>query len=122
MRETTEAIVGAVTGPPTAPRTLLLGRYDNAGRFQYTGRTTTLPQAPGRTIAPLLTPADSGHPWTGWSFSAGWGTRETLDVALVRPELVMEVGVDIARDTAERWHRPRPDLTPADVPRFPSPR
>ncbi|MFD9442334.1 hypothetical protein ACFWBR_29815 [Streptomyces sp. NPDC060006] len=108
MRETTEAIVGAVTGPPTAVRSLLLGRYDNAGRFQYTGRTTTLPQTAGRTIAALLAPADSGHPWTGWSFSAGWGTRETLDVTLVRPDLVVEVGIDIARDTAGRWAPPRP--------------
>ncbi|MFC8201665.1 hypothetical protein ACFUTV_40750 [Streptomyces sp. NPDC057298] len=102
-------------------RSLLLGRYDTAGRFQYTGRTTTLPQAAGRTVAALLTPADSGHPWTGWSFSAGWGTRESLDVTLVRPELVVEVDVDIARDASSRWrhparwHRPRPDLTPADI-------
>ncbi|MFG2351874.1 ATP-dependent DNA ligase [Streptomyces phaeochromogenes] len=127
VRETTEAIVGAVTGPPTAPRSLLLGRYDTAGRFQYTGRTTTLPQATGRTIAALLTPADSDHPWTGWSFSAGWGTRETLDVTLVRPELVVEVGVDIARDATGRWrhpaswHRLRPDLSPTDIPLFNSP-
>ncbi|MFD5952010.1 ATP-dependent DNA ligase [Streptomyces collinus] len=42
VRETTEAIVGAVTGPLASPRSLLLGRYDNAGRLQYIGRTTTL--------------------------------------------------------------------------------
>ncbi|MDQ1033153.1 hypothetical protein QF035_010735 [Streptomyces umbrinus] len=123
--ETTEAIVGAVTGPPTAARTLLLGRYDTTSLFQYTGRTTVLPQAAGRTVAGLLTPAGAGHPWTGWSFSAGWGSRQTLDVAPVRPELVVEVGV--ARDGAgrwrhpARWHRPRPDLSPADVTLFDSP-
>ncbi|MFG2351840.1 ATP-dependent DNA ligase [Streptomyces phaeochromogenes] len=127
VRETTEAIVGAVTGPPTAARTLLLGRYDTAGHFQYTGRTTTLPQAAGRTVTGLLTPAEAGHPWTGWSFSAGWGSRETLDITLVRPELVVEVGVDIARDGAgrwrhpARWHRARPDLSPTDVTLFNSP-
>ncbi|MEU9785563.1 ATP-dependent DNA ligase [Streptomyces phaeochromogenes] len=127
VRETTEAIVGAVTGPPTATRTLLLGRYNTASRFQYTGRTTALPQAAGRTVAGLLTPAGAGHPWTGWSFSARWGSRETLDVALVRPELVVEVGVDVARDASgrwrhpARWHRARPDLSPTDVTLFSSP-
>ncbi|WP_314416190.1 ATP-dependent DNA ligase [Streptomyces sp. DSM 40484] len=129
VRETTEAIVGAVTGPLTAPRSLLLGRYDTDGRLQYTGRTTTLPRTAGRTVAGLLTPADPRrHPWTGWSFSAGWGSRETLDVTLVRPELVVEVAVDVARDASGRWrhpatwHRPRPDLFPADVPLMNAPR
>ncbi|WOT39562.1 ATP-dependent DNA ligase [Streptomyces coeruleorubidus] len=35
VRVTTEAVIGEVTGPLTAPRTLLLGRYDPAGRLQY---------------------------------------------------------------------------------------
>ncbi|MFJ2968663.1 hypothetical protein ACIPIC_41155 [Streptomyces collinus] len=72
VRETTEAIVGAITGSLAAPRTLLLGRYDDDGRLQYTGRTTTLAQAAGSKVAGLLAPARRGHPWTGWSFSAGW--------------------------------------------------
>jgi hypothetical protein len=87
VRETQEAIVGAVTGPLPAPRPLLLGRCDTAGRLRYTGRTTTLPQAAGRALAALLAPAGSEHPWTGWTFSAGWDTGGTLDVSLVRPEL-----------------------------------
>ncbi|MFF7603160.1 hypothetical protein [Streptomyces mirabilis] len=67
-------------------------------------------------------PAQRGHPWTGWSFSSRWGTRETLNVTLVRPELVVEVGVDVTRDASgrwrdpARWHRAHPDLSPADVP------
>jgi ATP-dependent DNA ligase len=126
VRETGEAIVGAVTGSPAAPRTLLLGRYDDQGRLQYVGRTTTLAQAAGAAVAGLLAAARRGHPWTGWSFSAGWGTRKTLNVTLVRPELVVEVGVDVARDASGRWrhparcHRARPDLSPADVPRLTS--
>ncbi|WP_254401031.1 ATP-dependent DNA ligase [Streptomyces sp. AC555_RSS877] len=127
VRETQEAIVGAVTGPSTGPRTLLLGRYDQGGRLRYTGRTTTLPQAAGRAVAGMLAPAAVGHPWTGWTFSAGWGTRETLTVTLVQPELVVEVGVDVARDSAgrwrhpARWYRPRPDLSPDDTARFDNP-
>ncbi|MFF2937865.1 ATP-dependent DNA ligase [Streptomyces mirabilis] len=122
VRETGEAIVGTVTGSPAAPRTLLLGRYDDQGRLQYVGRTTTLAQAAGSVVGGLLAAARRGHPWTGWSFSAGWGSKEKLNVTLVRPELVVEVGVDVARDTSGRWrhparrHRARPDLSPTDVP------
>ncbi|GAA2424992.1 hypothetical protein [Streptomyces coeruleofuscus] len=102
MRETTEAIVGAITGPLAAPSSLLLGRYDDDGHLEYTGSTTTLVQAASSTVAGLLASARRGHPWMGWSFSAGWGSRETLDVTLVEPKLVVEVGVDVARDASGR--------------------
>ncbi|MFJ1975509.1 hypothetical protein ACIO93_43740 [Streptomyces sp. NPDC087903] len=118
VRETTEA-VGAITGTLAAPRILLLGRYNDDGRLQYTGRTTTLTQAAGSTVAALLTAARHGHPWTGWSFSARWSSRETLNVTLVEPELVVEV--DVARDGAGRWrhpagfHRIRAELHPIQL-------
>ncbi|WP_435845729.1 ATP-dependent DNA ligase [Streptomyces griseofuscus] len=124
VRETRDAIVGAVTGSPASPHTLLLGRYDTAGNLRHIGRSTVLPRDAGRAVAQLLSPAAGDHPWTGWTFSAGWGTRETLHVTLVRPELVVEVGVDVARDSAgrwrhpARWHRSRPDLSSSDVPNF----
>ncbi|MGW5043042.1 ATP-dependent DNA ligase [Streptomyces parvulus] len=124
VRMTEDAVVGAYTGPAAAPRTLLLGRYDSDGRLRYTGRSTTLPTAAGRAVAALLTLSREGHPWTGWTFSAGWGSREKLSVNLVVPDLVVEVGVDVARDAAgrwrhpARWHRPRPDVAPADTPPF----
>ncbi|WP_343239598.1 hypothetical protein [Streptomyces sp. SID9913] len=126
MRQTQDAVVGAFTGSAAAPRTLLLGRYDDAGRLRYVGRSTTLPRAAGRAVAALLSPVPEGHPWTGWTFSAGWSSREPLHVTLVAPELVVEVGVDVARDASgrwrhpARWHRARPDLSPADVPPFAS--
>ncbi|MFD6039645.1 hypothetical protein ACFWHF_34820 [Streptomyces griseoincarnatus] len=120
VRETTEAIVGAVTGSLTTPRSLLLGRYDNHGRLQYTGRTTTLAQAASSAVAGLLASARRGHPWTGRPFCG----RETLDVTLVEPELVVEVGVGVVRDTSGRWRDParlqraRLGLSPGGVPRI----
>jgi hypothetical protein len=96
-------------------------------RLQYTSRTITLPQAAGHALAPLLAPAGGEHPWTGWTFSAAWGTRETLTITLVRPERVAEVCVDVARDSAGRWRHParwyrvRPDLSPVDVTLFGNP-
>lgn len=125
VRDTEDALVGAFTGSPAAPRTLLLGRYDSTGRLRYIGRSAVLPAAAARSLAPLLMPPRTDHPWTGWTFSAGWGTQEVLEVTLVAPELVVEVGVDVARDSAGRWrhparrHRARPDLADADVPYFP---
>ncbi|MFJ4895037.1 ATP-dependent DNA ligase [Streptomyces sp. NPDC088788] len=122
-RETTEAIVGAITGPLAAPRTVLLARYDTSGNLHYVGRTATLAAATSASIAPLLSGSSGEHPWTGWTFSAGWGSRETLDITLVQPDVVAEVGVDVALDSAGRWrhpvlwHRTRSDLSPADVPR-----
>jgi ATP-dependent DNA ligase len=56
---------------PPAPRSLLLGRFDTDERWQYTGRSTTLTQAAGATLASLLSPAAGEHPWTGWTFTAG---------------------------------------------------
>ncbi|MEV6810064.1 ATP-dependent DNA ligase [Streptomyces sp. NPDC051132] len=122
-RETTEAVVGAIAGSLAAPRTLL-GRYDDEGRLQYVGRTTTLAKTAGTAVAGMLHRASHGHPWMGWTFSAGWGSRQTLDATLVEPELVAEVSVDVAHDAsgrwrhAARWHRARPDLSPADAPRW----
>lgn len=101
--------------------------YDTEGRFQYVGRTTTLARTASAAVAGLLAAGRRGHTWTGWSFSAEWGSREKLNVTLVEPELVVEVGVDVARNASGRWrhpacwHRARPDLSPADVPRLTSP-
>ncbi|MEU6807192.1 hypothetical protein [Streptomyces neyagawaensis] len=49
-------------GHRVACRTLLLGRYDPAGRLQYIGRSTTLSRAASRTAADQLTPPHGAHP------------------------------------------------------------
>ncbi|WP_346094325.1 ATP-dependent DNA ligase [Streptomyces olivaceiscleroticus] len=124
VRESTEAIVGAVTGSLHRPGTLLLGRLDATGRLRYVGRTTQLTAALARDVAVQLARAGPEHSWTGRTFSAGWRTNDVLDVTLVVPELVAEVDADVALDSAGRWRhplrllRPRSDLDPADVPRF----
>ncbi|MET9987257.1 hypothetical protein [Streptomyces rochei] len=103
---------------PSPTRPLLLGRYDGTGRLRYTGRTVPHARTATAALAEALAPAVGEHPWTGRTFTAGWGSRDLLDVTLVDPQLV----VDVARDGAGRWrhpvrlHRPRPDLTASDVP------
>ncbi|MFD8599164.1 ATP-dependent DNA ligase [Kitasatospora sp. NPDC059646] len=122
VRVTTEAVIGAVTGNTAAPGTVLLGRRDPEGRLRYVGRTSPLNPLLARDVGRRLTPAQGAHPWAGRTFSAGWGSRETLDVRLVEPEVVLEVSADTARDNAGRWrhpvraHRVRTDLAPADLP------
>ncbi|WP_432101091.1 hypothetical protein [Streptomyces sp. WAC 04229] len=77
-----------------------------------------------RSLEGVLLPAAGGHPWAGRTFTAGWGSRDILDVTLVDPQLVVEVDVDVARDAAGRWrhpvrlHRTRLDLSTGSVPLF----
>lgn len=124
VRTTTEAIVGAVTGSAAALRTLLLGRYDESGRLRYIGRTVPLDRTAATSLGTALAPTRGRHPRTGRTFAAGWGSRDVLDVALIDPQLVVEVAVDVARDGAGRWrhpvrlHRLRPDLPARAVPPF----
>ncbi|MFE0850623.1 ATP-dependent DNA ligase [Streptomyces rochei] len=123
VRVTTEAIVGAVTGTAAAPRMLLLGRYDGTGRLRYTGRTVPLAGTATAAFAEALARAVGEHPWTARTFTAGWGSRDVVDVSLVDPQLVVEV----ARDGAGRWrhpvrlHRVRVELYPMQVAEFGGP-
>ncbi len=52
----TEAIVGAVSGSLSGPTTVLLGRFDTAGRLQYGrpqhGAGTEVETGPGRSAQP----------------------------------------------------------------------
>ncbi|MCW8382424.1 hypothetical protein [Streptomyces justiciae] len=101
-----------------------MGRYDASGHFQYTGRTTTLNTAVGHGLADRLHASDAGHPWTGRTFSVGWGSREHLSVRLVVPDVVAEVAVDFARDQAGQWRHPvrlsriRAEMGPGEGPLF----
>jgi ATP-dependent DNA ligase len=121
-RETVDAVVGGVTGSVHAPSTLLLGRYDHAGRLRLAARTAPLATAARREVGALLHPAGREHPWHGVHFSAGWGRGE-LDFTPVRPELVVEVLADTAVDDG-RWRHPvrylhrRDDLDPDRLPPF----
>ncbi|MFJ8786950.1 hypothetical protein [Streptomyces sp. NPDC102476] len=98
----------------------LLGRFDAAGRLQYTGRTAVLNAAARQALARDLQPGRPGHRWTGWTFSAGWGSRQELHVRLVEPV----IGAEVALDAAGRWRHPvrlmrvRTDLAPSEIPLF----
>ncbi|MGW1616092.1 ATP-dependent DNA ligase [Streptomyces sp. NPDC002285] len=122
VRDTLEMIVGAVTGAPRRPRSLLLGRHDLDGRLQYAGRTSALPGVQSQIMGGFLHPGQADHSWAGWSFSASWGSREELQVSLVVPETVVEISADVSRDARGRLRHParfvrvRADMAVEDVP------
>ncbi|MDX3536839.1 ATP-dependent DNA ligase [Streptomyces sp. MB09-01] len=123
-RDTTEAIIGAVTGTLIRPQLLLLGRRDETGLLQPVGRTAPLRPEAARLVGGNVTAAGTGHPWSGRRFASAWGSREVLEVTLVRPELVAEISADTAVDRGGvfrhpvRFKRLRLDVTVEEVPLF----
>ncbi|MFE5861517.1 ATP-dependent DNA ligase [Streptomyces virginiae] len=123
-RDTTEAIIGAITGTLTRPQLLVLGRHDQNRRLRAVGRTVPLRPDAARQVAEHLTAATPGHPWEGVRFSATWGSRDVLDTTLIYPVLIAEVSADRAIDHGGvfrhplRFRRLRDDVSPADVPGF----
>ncbi|MEU9190062.1 hypothetical protein AB0D14_37130, partial [Streptomyces sp. NPDC048484] len=97
-------MIGAVTGTPTSPSTLLLARYNAAGRLRLMARTTPLATTVRRDLGAQLRPAGPGHPWHGRRFSAGWGTRSELELHPVHPEVVVEFLADTAVDDGRYRH------------------
>ncbi|WP_327740630.1 ATP-dependent DNA ligase [Streptomyces nojiriensis] len=119
-RMTAEGVIGAVTGSAHAPRGLLLGRLDAAGRLRLVARSTPLSRIAAAELGAVLRPAGTEHPWWGRKFSAGWGTKELLVFQPVVPDLVVEVDTDTALDLGRHRHpvrylRLRDDMAADDV-------
>ncbi|MBR7830415.1 hypothetical protein KDK95_29210 [Actinospica sp. MGRD01-02] len=123
LHESAEGIIGAVTGTPARPTSLLLGRLDSHGRLRYVARTTQLERRTAVEFAAVLTPADETHPWHPRKPSPRWNPPNPEEITLVRPEVVAEFTGDLAQDPRGAYRhlvhfdRIRPDLAPADTPR-----
>ncbi|MEV5341976.1 hypothetical protein AB0K93_26340 [Streptomyces sp. NPDC052676] len=104
-RDTTEAVIGAITGTLARPQMLVLGRFDDTGSLRPVGRSAPLrPDAAGQ-LSEQLAPAAPGHPWEGVRFTTSWGSRAPLDVVLGQPTLVAEIDMDTAQDRGA-WRHP----------------
>ncbi|MGV9318222.1 ATP-dependent DNA ligase [Streptomyces sp. NPDC003660] len=119
-RDTTEAIVGAITGTLERPQALVLGRCDQEGVLRTVARSTHLHPDQARSVGAQLTAAQPGHAWEGVRFTTSWQSHTPLAVTLVEPELVAEIAVDTSQSGgvwrhAIRFARLREDMTPADV-------
>ncbi|GAA4554776.1 hypothetical protein [Pseudonocardia xishanensis] len=98
-----EAVVGGVIGPVRAPKALVLGLPDQRGRLRVVGQTLPLPRAARDELSVLLRPTDD-HPWPE-TLHPRFGSSSPLHYTRVRPEVVVELDVDTARDQG-RWRHP----------------
>jgi ATP-dependent DNA ligase len=114
VQDTLEVVVGAITGPLTAPDRLVLGQYDATGQLVIIGRTDRLGGRERRLVAPLLHLPKNSHPWPS-EIAAGPLGRDRQLITRVEPTLVVEVSVDGSADPegSQRlaaFVRARPDL------------
>ena len=124
-------------GPGTHIGSLLLGLFDDAGKLNHVGITSSFSwdrrAALAEELAPLRDNAVEGHPWQEWAEWAGWGDAEASGQRLpgatsrwnrgkdlswepLRAERVVEVAYDHLQGnrfrhatTFKRW---RPDKAP----------
>ena len=124
-------------GPGTHIGSLLLGLYDDAGKLNHVGITSSFSwdrrESLAVELAPLRENAVEGHPWQEWAEWAGWGDAEASGQRLpgatsrwnrgkdlswepLRAERVVEVAYDHLQGnrfrhatTFKRW---RPDKAP----------
>ncbi|MFC8917650.1 hypothetical protein ACFT5C_17940 [Streptomyces sp. NPDC057116] len=113
--------IGAVTGTPAHPETVLLGRRTPDGDLRLVARGTPLAPPRRALLAERMSSAGPGHPWHGMRVSSHGGSHDRLDSTPVAPRLVAEFEGDTAVDRGRRrqpvrLHRLRTDLTPEDVP------
>jgi ATP-dependent DNA ligase len=119
-RETTEIIIGAVTGTLTRPETVVAGRLLD-GELRIVGKTTPLSRSQSMELSTLLTPAEHDHPWPDEVSSTRFGSsRERLKLVKVEPVVVAEVMADTALQAGAyrhplRYRRTRLDLASDDL-------
>jgi ATP-dependent DNA ligase len=119
-RESTEVIIGAVTGTLTRPQTIVAGRVRD-GVLRIVGRSTPLSASQAGELAAALTPAAGDHPWPDEVSSTRFGSsRDKAALVKVEPLLVAEVLADTAWQAGAyrhplRYLRLRRDLSVTDL-------
>jgi ATP-dependent DNA ligase len=118
-------------GPGTMVGSLLLGLYDDAGKLQHVGVTSSFTAQRRRELvdelAPLRKNAAKDHPWRDWANAdqdggrmpgaqSRWSAGKDLSWEPLRPELVVEVKYDHLQGDRFRhagiFLRFRPDKSP----------
>lgn len=103
-RETTEVIIGAVTGSLERPDTIVVGLMAD-GVLTIVGKSTPLSTSQARSLAAVLTPAGADHPWPDEVSSSRFGSsRARLVLTKVEPVIVAEVLADSALQAGAYRH------------------
>lgn len=117
LRDSSEVVLGAVTGSLRRPEILHVGVPDAELGLRYIGRTTPIGGGAAREVAEHLKAAGSDHPWQGTRPTPAFEPAAEHPTILVEPTLVVELTADAVLDARGRWRvpatfiRPRPDLT-----------
>lgn len=119
-RETTEIVIGAVTGTLQRPDSIIGGLIRD-GELRIIGRPTPLSTSQASAVASLLTPAGPDHPWPDEIAPTRFGTtRAKVAITKVEPLVVAEVLADTALQAGTYRHpprfvRPRLDRSPDEL-------
>lgn len=111
-------------GPLTRPESIVAGRYTDEGVLVMVGRSVPLTTAQSLSLASVLKPARSEHPWPDTVLSSRFGAgKDRVRLTKVEPTVVAEVSVDTARQAGTwrhgfRFLRHRPELRISDLPPF----
>jgi ATP-dependent DNA ligase len=123
MRDTVEAVVGAVIGTCESADRLVLGLHDDAGSLRIVGSTGVLKPTQRAELREHLFSAQA-HPWPAEipMGAIGHWARGVQPIHRVEPTLVVEVSADRAVDNGRwrhltRYVRARPELDPREVAR-----
>ncbi|GAA4410100.1 ATP-dependent DNA ligase [Fodinibacter luteus] len=119
-RESTDVLIGGITGSLERPETIVAGLV-RGGELQVVGRSTPLTRDQAQSLATVLTPAGPNHPWPDIISSSRFGTgRDKVPLVKVEPSVVAEVLADAALQAGGYRHplrfvRARLDLGPEDL-------
>lgn len=94
-RDTVDVVIGAVIGPITRPRQVIVGDVVG-GRLVVTGRSAPLSSGQSASLGALLEPPAGVHPWPEVIGQGRFGRGEPTQVTLVEP-VIGEVLADSAR-------------------------
>jgi ATP-dependent DNA ligase len=122
IRDTAEALVGALVGTLDRPERVVLGLPSDQGLL-VAGGTSPLNDAQRAELVPLLRAPVGPHPWPSEISRGRTGgfTGGKIAVTLVEPDVVIEISADTAFEHGKWRHltqyvRARPDLDADDVP------
>lgn len=119
-RETQDVVLGAVIGPLSAPRQVVVGIVVD-GQLEIAGRSAPLSTTTARQLGKLLRAPTGAHPWPEvigpGALDRFNSTREPVSLTLVEP-VMAEISADTARTRgrfrhAFRFVRLRSDLESA---------
>lgn len=125
-RNVVDVVLGAVIGPMSQPRAVVVGLPVNE-RLRIVGRSAPLSARAGRDLASYLRPPQGAHPWPE-KISDRLLDRFTKESGTIRLTLVEPLVVEVSADVAwsgqafrhsVRFVRVRQELNPAEI-RFPS--